>query len=102
MVPLDAASTIIVQEVCTEFRLTPTQLYSKSRQVRIAFGRMIAMYLCRRVTKASLPRIGDVFYRDHTTVLHAIRRIESTMIKRPMFKKAIRSISERAIGRLVL
>jgi len=40
---------------------------------------MIAMYLCRLITKASLPRIGDVFYRDHTTVLHAIRRIESTM-----------------------
>lgn len=101
-VTLDAASAIIVREVCSQFRLTREQLFSESRVARIAFGRMLAMYLCRLVTKASLARIGDVFHRDHTTVLYAIRHIESTMMHRPMFQEAVRSISERVKGRLVL
>jgi signal transduction histidine kinase len=98
---LDAASVIIVREVCSQFRLTREELFSKSRVARIAFGRMLAMYLCRLATKASLARIGDVFHRDHTTVLYAIRHIESTMMHRPMFQEAVRSISERVKGRLV-
>jgi signal transduction histidine kinase len=97
-VTLDAASAIIVREVCSQFRLTREELFSKSRVARIAFGRMLAMYLCRLVTKASLARIGDAFHRDHTTVLYAIRRIESTMMHRPMFQEAVRSISERVKG----
>jgi signal transduction histidine kinase len=100
-VALDAASAIIVREVCRKFRLTREQLFSKSRVARIAFGRMLAMYLCRLVTKASLAQIGDAFHRDHTTVLHAIRLIENTMIRRPTFQEAVRSISERVKGRLV-
>lgn len=100
-VALDAASAIIVREVCSQFRLTREQLFSKSRVARIAFGRMLAMYLCRLITKASLARIGEAFHRDHTTVLHAIRLIENTMIHRPMFQEAVRSISERVKGRLV-
>ena len=101
-VTLEAASAIIVGEVCSQFRLTREQLFSESRVARIAFGRMLAMYLCRLVTKASLARIGDAFHRDHTTVLYAIRRIESTMMHRPMFQEAVRSISERVKERLVL
>jgi signal transduction histidine kinase len=100
-VPLGAASEIIVREVCSKYRLTREQLFSKSRVTRIAFGRMLAMYLCRLVTKASLARIGDTFHRDHTTVLHAIRHIESTMMHRPTFQEAVRSISERVKWRLV-
>lgn len=99
-VALDAASAIIVHEVCSQFRLTPEQLFSKSRVARIAFGRMLAMYLCRLITKASLARIGDAFHRDHTKVMYAIRRIESTMRQRPTFHEAVRSISERVKRRL--
>lgn len=97
---LDAASAIIVREVCSHFRLTPEQVFGKSRVARIAFGRMLAMYLCRLITKASLARIGDAFHRDHTTVLYAIRHIESTVVQRPTFQEAVRSISERVKERL--
>ena len=68
----------------------------------IAFGRMLAMYLCRLITGASLARIGDAFHRDHTTVLYAIRHIESTVVQRPTFQEAVRLISERVKGRLGL
>ncbi len=93
--PLDAVSLIIVQEVCDQFRLTPAEIFSKSRIARIALGRMIAIYLCRLITNSSFARIGDAFDRDHSTVLHAIRHIESMMMQRPMLQETILSISER-------
>jgi len=98
--PLDAASLIIVQEVCDQFGLTPAEIFSKSRIARIALGRMSAIYLCRLITNSSFARIGDVFDRDHSTVLHAIRHIESMMMQRPMFQETILSISERIRKRL--
>jgi chromosomal replication initiation ATPase DnaA len=100
--PLHAASAIIIREVCSSFRMTPAQVVSKSRMAKIAFGRMVAMYLCRLITKASFPRIGDVFYRDHTTVMHAVRRVESAMTERPMFHTLVRSINMRVCEQLVL
>ncbi len=100
--PLDAASLIIVQEVCDQFRLTPAKIFSKSRIARIALGRMSAIYLCRLITNSSFARIGDVFDRDHSTVLHAIRHIESMMMQRPMFQETIQSIAERIRKRLGL
>lgn len=100
--PLDATGLIIVQEVCNQFRLKPAEIFSKSRIARIALGRMSAIYLCRLITNSSFARIGDVFDRDHSTVLHAIRHIESMMMQRPMFQETIRSISERIRKRLGL
>jgi hypothetical protein len=100
--PLDTTSLIIVQEVCNQFRLTPAEIFSKSRIARIALGRMSAIYICRLITNSSFARIGDVFDRDHSTVLHAIRHIESVMMQRPMFQESIRSISERIRKRLGL
>jgi chromosomal replication initiator protein len=100
--PLDRTSLIIVQEVCNQFRLTPAEIFSKSRIARIALGRMIAIYLCRLITNSSFARIGDVFDRDHSTVMHAIQHIESMKMQRPMFQDTIRSISERIRKRLGL
>lgn len=42
-------------------------------------ARHLAMYLCRTLAGMSLPQIGSVFSRDHTTVLHGIRRIARSM-----------------------
>jgi signal transduction histidine kinase len=99
---LDRTSLIIVQEVCTQFGLTPAEIFSKRRIARIALGRMIAIYLCRLITNSSFARIGDVFDRDHSTVMHAIRHIESIKMQRPMFQETIRSIRERITKRLGL
>ena len=51
-------------------------VYSKKRPASIARPRQIAMYLAKDMTKKSLPEIGELFGgRDHTTVLHAVRKI---------------------------
>ncbi|MCK9313821.1 MAG: chromosomal replication initiator protein DnaA [Methanocorpusculum sp.] len=53
-----------------------SELLSKKRNKHVVYPRHIAMYLCRRLTEASLPQIGEQFGgRDHTTVLHANEKI---------------------------
>jgi chromosomal replication initiator protein len=65
----------ITEAACKQFGLTPDELLSTSRAVRVSWPRQIAMYLARELTDESLPAIGRQFGgRDHTTVMHAHRR----------------------------
>jgi len=59
------------------FAVTDADLDRRTRRVRMARIRQIAFYLCRNHTARSLPEIGRAFDRDHTTVLHGVRRIAS-------------------------
>ena len=61
--------------VSSEFRVTEEELRSRSRKRSIAFPRQIGMYLTRKFTDQSLADIGQLYKRDHSTVLHAIRTI---------------------------
>ena len=59
-------------------------MYSKKRPANIARPRQIAMYLAKELTQKSLPEIGELFGgRDHTTVLHAVRKIAADRSKNP-------------------
>ena len=67
----------IQRAVSTHFDLKPVDLVSARRAVVVARPRQIAMYLAKRLTTRSLPEIGRKFGgRDHSTVIHAVRRIE--------------------------
>ncbi len=61
--------------VTTFFDVTDQELDSRDRSGGIARIRQIAFYLCRTRTAQSLPEIGRAFHRDHTTILHGVRRI---------------------------
>ena len=65
----------VERAVCLRFKLTPERLKGPERQRKIMRPRHIAMFLARELTPASLPQIGRHFERDHTTVLHACRKI---------------------------
>ena len=65
--------------VAARYRLTRDQMRGLNRAREMARPRQIAMYLAREMTGQSLPRIGAHFCRDHTTVLHAVRRINRLM-----------------------
>jgi chromosomal replication initiator protein len=68
--------TRIQEAVCTRFGLTVAELVSPRRSQAVAYPRQVAMYLCRELTDASLPKIGKEFGgRDHTTVMHANAKI---------------------------
>ena len=66
----------IQKTVADFYKIKVADMYSKKRPASIARPRQIAMYLAKDMTKKSLPEIGELFGgRDHTTVLHAVRKI---------------------------
>jgi chromosomal replication initiator protein len=67
----------IQKTVCEYYKVRSSELLSKKRNRSIARPRQVAMYLSKTLTRHSLPEIGDAFGgRDHTTVLHATRKIK--------------------------
>jgi len=74
----------IQKTVADFFHIKVADMYSKRRPANIARPRQIAMYLAKELTQKSLPEIGDLFGgRDHTTVLHAVRKIAGERVKNP-------------------
>ncbi len=66
----------IQKTVADYYKIKVADMYSKKRPTSIARPRQIAMYLAKELTQKSLPEIGELFGgRDHTTVLHAVRKI---------------------------
>ena len=66
----------IQKTVADFYKIKIADMYSKKRPASIAKPRQIAMYLAKEMTQKSLPEIGELFGgRDHTTVLHAVRKI---------------------------
>ncbi|GAC1405995.1 MAG: chromosomal replication initiator protein DnaA [Burkholderiaceae bacterium] len=74
----------IQKTVADFFNIKVADMYSKKRPANIARPRQIAMYLAKELTQKSLPEIGELFGgRDHTTVLHAVRKIAADRSKSP-------------------
>jgi chromosomal replication initiator protein len=67
---------LIQRTVADYYKIKVADMYSKRRPNSIAMPRQVAMYLAKEMTQKSLPEIGELFGgRDHTTVLHAVRKI---------------------------
>jgi chromosomal replication initiator protein len=68
----------IQKTVADFYKIKVADMYSKKRPASIARPRQIAMYIAKEMTQKSLPEIGELFGgRDHTTVLHAVRKISA-------------------------
>ena len=66
----------IQRTVANFYNIKVADMYSKKRPANIARPRQIAMFMAKELTQKSLPEIGELFGgRDHTTVLHAVRKI---------------------------
>lgn len=87
--PEDSEITValIMGQIADYFDVTIDQLCSADRSRVLVEARQIAMYLCRELTDLSLPKIGQAFGgRDHTTVMHANRKISQQMtMKREIY-----------------
>ena len=71
----------IQKAVADFYSIKVADMYSKKRPANIAKPRQIAMYIAKELTQKSLPEIGELFGgRDHTTVLHAVRRIAESRL----------------------
>ena len=78
--------------VSNHYNLKVTELKSKNNSQHIAFPRQVAMYLCKRMTDSSLPEIGRRFGgKHHSTVIHAIQKIEKKRSSEREFDKLVES-----------
>ncbi len=86
----------LIQEVVANYyNLTVDDLKSARRTRNVALPRQIAMYLSRSLTSASLPKIGQEFNKDHTTVMHAYSKIEDASQKDPELSTTIDNIKKK-------
>jgi chromosomal replication initiator protein len=91
----EADLKVIIKHVCVAFGATQKDLLGKSRLRPVLVPRQVAMYLAHTVGKLSLPRIGGEFGRDHTTVLHACRKIDELMKTDPKLHAIVRQLTKQ-------
>jgi chromosomal replication initiator protein len=92
----DITASTIMAVTAEYFGITLEDLTGSSRTRVLVSARQIAMYLCRELTELSLPKIGQTFGgRDHTTVMHAERKIRSLMQERRNVYNQITELTSR-------
>jgi len=89
----------IQKTVADFYKIKVADMYSKRRPASIAMPRQIAMYLAKELTQKSLPEIGDLFGgRDHTTVLHAVRKITELRAKQAELNHTLHVLEQTLKG----
>jgi chromosomal replication initiator protein len=92
----EITATAIMAATADYFGLTVEDLCGSSRSRVLVTARQIAMYLCRELTDLSLPKIGAQFGgRDHTTVMHADRKIRALMAERRSIYNQVTELTNR-------
>jgi chromosomal replication initiator protein len=93
----EITAAIIMASTAAYFGLSMEDLCGSSRSRVLVTARQIAMYLCRELTDMSLPKIGQQFGgRDHTTVMHADRKIRSLMAERRSIYNQVTELTNRS------
>ena len=94
----DRRTTIdeIQKKVAEYFNISVKEMQSSRRARTVARPRQIAMYLAKQLTSRSLPEIGRKFDRDHTTVMHAVRKVEELLCEDKSLAESIDNL-RRAI-----
>lgn len=93
-------TTELIQKVVAEnYHLSVNELLGKRRTKRVSLPRHVAMFLCRRLTTCSYPEIGAHFGgRDHSTIIHANKVVETLSIADVNFKSELDAIEKRLKG----
>jgi chromosomal replication initiator protein len=89
----------IQKSVADFYNIKVADMYSKRRPANIAMPRQIAMYLAKELTQKSFPEIGDLFGgRDHTTVLHAVKKITEQRAKNAELNHQLHILEQQLRG----
>jgi chromosomal replication initiator protein len=89
----------IQRKVAEHFSLRLQDMHSSRRSRNVARPRQVAMYLCKKLTPRSLPEIGRKFGgRDHTTVMHAVRKIDELMGGDIAFADEVKTLTRKLKG----
>ncbi len=84
----------IIDAVANYFKISSDQIYSKIRTAQIALARRISMYLCRIMVGSSYVKIGEVFERDHSTVMTAVDKVGIEIKSDSQLANAIQEIKK--------
>lgn len=87
---------IVITKVCEYYGLSRDKMMGTSRKKDVLLPRQVSMYFCRNLLSMSLPAIGKLFKKDHSTVSNAIDKIEEVMRQDPLLQSDIANI-RRAI-----
>jgi chromosomal replication initiator protein len=94
--PAEVTPAVVIAQTAAYFGLSIEDLCGSSRSRVLVTARQIAMYLCRELTELSLPKIGQQFGgRDHTTVMHANKKIAGQMAERRSTYNQVTELTSR-------
>ena len=94
--PREVTAQLILEVVTEHFGITEEQIMSKSRSSDVAKPRQISMYLCKKLTDLPLDAIGQLLGgRDHSTVIHGVRKISEEIEADEAFRKTIETIKKK-------
>ncbi len=96
-IPKILTPAVISEFVGKEFQVSMQDMQSKSRKKALAFPRQVAMYLCRKHTQESLAEIGKQFKRDHSTVLHSIKVVNTLTARNISVQEQLKLLSNKII-----
>jgi chromosomal replication initiation ATPase DnaA len=96
--PFRLTCAVIRAEVARFYRIPRRELDARRRSPSTVLPRQIAMYLCKTLTSRSLPEIGRRFGRDHTTILHATRKIGRLRKKDKQLDAELRELERRILA----
>ncbi len=89
---------LIINIVAEHFNISPADIVSKKKSHNIAYPRQIAMYLIRQLTDSSLQTISEALHKkDHTTVMHAINKINDEIDSNESTRNAIEVLKKKII-----
>ncbi|HBA89609.1 MAG TPA: chromosomal replication initiator protein DnaA [Geobacter sp.] len=92
----DITVEMIQKNVAEHFRIKVSELKSDKRIKTLVVPRQIAIYICRELTKASYPEIGDKFGgKDHSTIIHSVKKIEKQMAADADLKSTVEDIKKK-------
>ncbi|BCG45251.1 Chromosomal replication initiator protein DnaA [Citrifermentans bremense] len=92
----DITVEMIQKTVAEHFRIKVSELKSDKRIKTLVVPRQIAIYICRELTKASYPEIGEKFGgKDHSTIIHSVKKIEKQLAGDDEFKATVEDIRKK-------
>jgi hypothetical protein len=94
-----ATFALVLSEVSLQMHVPAPIILSKDRRDHVAFVRQLAMYLCRKMTGQSYPKIGAFFRRDHSTVIHAEQTLATRIVSEPQLARTVEKIHAAILAR---
>ncbi|MDH5298408.1 MAG: chromosomal replication initiator protein DnaA [Desulfobulbaceae bacterium] len=92
---LELSAEVVRDFVARQFKVTVTDLRSKSRKKSITFPRQVGMYLARKHTEQALSDIGGAYDRDHSTVVHSVRVISEAITRNGSIRGQVEHLSDK-------